>query len=94
MCYIIPTAAAIITTLVKKKTQKLWWLNLMFYGGAIFGIVDHLWNGELFLVSSDWVKDLLLGVAITVAILVVWLFLSIMFKEQKQVTVDHKSLSS
>lgn len=44
----------------------------MFYGGAIFGVIDHLWNGELFLVSENWVKDLLLGVVIAAAILAGW----------------------
>lgn len=93
MCYIVPTTAAIITTLInKKKTQKLWWLNLMFYGAAIFGIVDHLWNGELFLVSSDWIKDLMLGVLITLVTLVVWLFLSLSFKVQKQSSTEQNQI--
>ncbi|MCS7152250.1 MAG: hypothetical protein NZ928_07745 [Endomicrobia bacterium] len=82
MCYIIPTAAAVVTTFIKKKTEKLYWLNLMFYGGAVFGFVDHLWNGELFLVSPDWVKDVLLGVVITVATVVVWAFI-LLFSKKK-----------
>jgi hypothetical protein len=34
--------------------------------------VDHLWNGELFLIGENIVSDLLLGVAITISILVIW----------------------
>jgi len=43
----------------------------MFYGGALFGIVDHIWNGELF-ASQNIVKDLSLGVVISLSILVSW----------------------
>ena len=74
MCYTVPTTAAIITTLMwrKNRSLKTWWLILLLYGGSLFGIIDHLWNGELFLISKDWVKDLGLGVVITVAIFVTW----------------------
>ncbi|MFH0739469.1 MAG: hypothetical protein V2A59_06440 [Candidatus Omnitrophota bacterium] len=74
MCYLGPTTAAILTTFVwkSKKTLRLFWLMLMFYGGSLFGVIDHLWNGELFLVSKDWVKDAILGVVITVATLLAW----------------------
>lgn len=74
MCYLGPTTAAILTTFIwkSKKTLRLFWLMLMFYGGSLFGVIDHLWNGELFLVSKDWVKDALLGVVITAATLLTW----------------------
>ncbi len=74
MCYSVPTAVAIVTTLMwrSKKTVQLFWLMLMFYGGALFGVIDHLWNGELFLISKEWLKDLSLGVVITVVILAAW----------------------
>jgi len=74
MCYLGPTTAAIVTTFMwkTKKTLKTFWLMLMFYGGALFGVIDHLWNGELFLVSKEWVKDLSLGVVITVGIILAW----------------------
>ena len=45
---------------------------LMFYGGSLFGIIDHLWNGELFLVSEEWVKDLVLGIVITAGTILAW----------------------
>lgn len=74
MCYTVPTAGAIVTSILwsRSRSVKLWWLNLMLYGAAIFGVIDHLWNGELFLISENWVKDLMLGVVITLFTLGVW----------------------
>lgn len=73
MCYIVPTGGAIISSLIwhKKRQTKTWWLSLMFYGGSLFGIVDHIWNGELF-TSGNIVKDLSLGVVISLCILASW----------------------
>ena len=74
MCYTIPLAAAITTSFIWKKSRKLklWWLTLMFYGGSLFGIIDHLWNQELFLISENWLKDLCLGGVITVGLILLW----------------------
>lgn len=74
MCYAAPLVGAIVTSCAWKKTKnvKVWWLMLMFYGGALFGVIDHLWNGELFLISENIIGDLLLGVTITALILVSW----------------------
>lgn len=74
MCYLGPTTAAIVTTFIwkGKKTSRLFWLMLMFYGGSLFGVIDHLWNGELFLVSKEWPKDVILGLLITVGIILTW----------------------
>jgi hypothetical protein len=38
----------------------------------MFGVVDHLWNGELFLIGKNIVSDLLLGVTITTVLFVSW----------------------
>jgi len=74
MCYTVPLAAAIATSFIwkRKKMLKIWWLSLMFYGGSLFGIIDHLWNRELFLISENWLKDLFLGVVITAVIILAW----------------------
>ena len=74
MCYTAPLVGAIVTSVAwgKTKSVKVWWLALMFYGGALFGVIDHFWNGELFLISENIVSDLLLGVTITAIILVSW----------------------
>jgi len=74
MCYVAPVMGAVITSALWSKTKsvKVWWLTLLFGGGALFGVIDHLWNGELFLISENIVSDLLLGVAIVAVILVSW----------------------
>lgn len=74
MCYTAPLVGAVVTTAAWRRTKsvKVWWLNLMFYGGALFGVIDHLWNGELFLISENIISDLLLGVTITAVILLAW----------------------
>ncbi len=78
VCYAIPTVAALIhygmrtkISSWKKNTYHVW-LGLLLAGGALFGIVDHLWNGELFLIGNNLVSDLLLGATITGAIIIAW----------------------
>ena len=82
MCYTVPTAGAIVTSVVWARTKdvKTWWLMLLFFGGTLFGVIDHWWNGELFLVSDNIVSDLLLGVVITAAIFVFWKIMAISAK--------------
>lgn len=74
MCYVVSIAAAAITSLTWRRNRSIqvWWLTLMFCGGAMFGIIDHLWNRELFLVSANTPKDLILGVLIVVTIMLLW----------------------
>ena len=83
MCYTVPLAGAVITSLIwhKRRESKIWWLTLMFYGGALFGVIDHLWNGELFLISPNIYKDLLLGVVVTISILICWVVILILAKK-------------
>lgn len=95
VCYTVPLIAAIshfimrrnITSLKSSISQR--WLGLLLAGGAIFGIVDHWWNGELFLIGENIVYDLMLGVAITVAIVIVWAVINI-FDRSKQ----HKKIKA
>ncbi len=85
-CYIIPTAAAVVHYLVRTRRPSLkhnthhLWLNLLFLGGAIFGVIDHLWNGELFLFGENLLLDLTLGVTITASIIVVWALIVVLDK--------------
>lgn len=75
VCYTIPLTAAIISTVVwkfHKSGPAGWWLNLLLYGGAIFGVVDHFWNGELFAIGPNVSMDLLLGASITMVIFGAW----------------------
>jgi hypothetical protein len=82
-CFLVPTAAAIITTSVKKKAApklRLETLNLMLWGGAAMSIVDHLINHELvpyppfFTAGVDEIPLELLrvGVPMTLAIVLIW----------------------
>lgn len=75
VCYTIPLVAAIISSVVwgsKRRGPAGWWLNLLLYGGALFGLVDHLWHGELFLLGEAPLMDLLLGATITAVIFGGW----------------------
>ena len=78
VCYTIPAAAAIVHYIMRKNVST-WkksiyhlWLSLLLAGGAIFGVIDHWWNGELFLIGEKPLMDLMLGVTITIIIFVVW----------------------
>ncbi len=86
MCYAGPVAGAIVSSVIWSKTKsvKVWWLALLYWGGALFGVIDHLWNGELFLVSGNTTKDLLLGVVITVSIFLFWLGALLCYKYNPQ----------
>jgi len=55
-----------------KESAHHLWLSLLLGGGAIFGLVDHWWNGELFYIGDNIIMELTLGIAITVTILVIW----------------------
>lgn len=84
-CYAIPAVAAIMHFFMRKKipsinTKYHRWLNQLMLGGAIFGIVDHWWNGELFMLSGNIIMDLMLGLTITVVIYAVWVGLVIFDK--------------
>ena len=76
VCYAVPTAALLISVIRRKALRKTdvqgFWLNLLLLGGALFGVIDHFWNGELFLISANWFMDLSLGFTITAGIFVAW----------------------
>lgn len=89
VCYTVPMAAAVAHFIMrrnitswKENTHHLW-LNLLLAGGAIFGLVDHWWNGELFYIGKNIVMDLSLGVVITVAITAIWTIIFITDKVKK-----------
>jgi hypothetical protein len=78
VCYVVPAAAAIAHFIMRRSitswkgnTYQLW-LSFLLAGGAIFGLVDHFWNGELFLIGEYLLLDIMLGVSITLAIVVIW----------------------
>ena len=84
VCFIVPTAVAIVHVIMRKKMTSLknnvhhLWLNLLLVGAAIFGLVDHWWNGELFFIGENIILDILLGIIITITVFVIWIvFLTI-----------------
>lgn len=72
-CYILSVLAATGVYAIRRKTDNadLRNLNTLLAGGAIFGLVDHAWNGQLFS-SPNLANDLLLGVAIVCGIVGFW----------------------
>ncbi|MEM5872211.1 MAG: hypothetical protein QW051_05050 [Candidatus Aenigmatarchaeota archaeon] len=76
VCYTIPLATGIIIALARwikgKNDKEGFWLNLMFLGASLFGVVDHLWNGELLLIGENMLSDLALGFTITLSVFAVW----------------------
>lgn len=73
VCYALSVASAVAVYLLRRRSDspELRTLNLMLLGGALFGFIDHWWNGELF-ASPDIVNDLLLGTAIVAGIFGIW----------------------
>jgi hypothetical protein len=70
----------------KESTHHLW-LSFILAGGAIFGLVDHWWNGELFLIGENIIMDILLGFTITIAIIVIWAVIRTLDKLKVKKTV-------
>lgn len=85
-CYAIPLIAAVVHYGLRMKATGLrvnrhhLWLNLLLAGGAIFGLVDHLWNGELLLISENLLLDLMLGVTITALLFITWALIVVLEK--------------
>lgn len=76
-CYVVPLLAFFAHKLIGTKvpawrTPEHRRLSLLLLGGATFGVVDHLWNGQLFLTGPNLPMDLLLGVVITATIFAIW----------------------
>lgn len=75
VCYIVPLAATLFSAggrkALGKQGQNSLLLTLMMFGGAMFGLVDHAWHGELFM-SANLAMDLVLGGTITTAIVASW----------------------
>ena len=76
VCYAVPLSAFLIGVILrfgfKKTGTHSLWLLLMLLGGSVFGVVDHFWNGELFLIGANIYLDLALGVTITAGIFASW----------------------
>jgi len=77
-CYIIPLLATLAHYGMRKKIPTLntdpkqGWLTMMLGGASMFGFIDHLWNGQLFLLGPNLEWDLMLGTTITGAVVGLW----------------------
>ena len=75
VCYIVPLVATLFgfggRKALGKHGQNSLLLNVMLFGGALFGFIDHLWYGQLFL-STNLMMDLMLGGVITTVIVGAW----------------------
>jgi len=74
MCHLVPTTGAIVSSILYSKTKqaKHGLLMILFIGSSLFGVIDHWWNGELFLVSENILSDLSLGITIALATVICW----------------------
>jgi len=82
-CFVIPTAAAIVTTAVSKKVPEKYhinWLNSMLWGGVAMLAVEHISHGEVVLyppfltaglheVLPEMIK---VGIPMTFVIFIIW----------------------
>jgi len=85
-CLVAPATAAIVTSFCKKKIPAKYhfdWLILMYIGGTVMLLVDHVLNGEIvfyfpfFTAGRDEILREIIGVGIpmTFALLLFWLIL-------------------
>ncbi len=88
ICYTIPTITLIILSIFNKKIKikepEKGWLFLLLLGAVIFGVVDHLWNGEIFLIGENPLKDIALGVVITISVFIVWRVIVYIYKTRRK----------
>ncbi len=82
-CFLVPTAAAIVTTAVGKKVPEKYhmnWLNSMLWGGVVMLAVEHIAHKEVvpyppFLtagLSEVFPEMMRVGIPMTLAIFLIW----------------------
>lgn len=82
-CFVAPTTAAIVTTVIKNKVPAKYhveWLFLMLWGGTAMLIFDHVANHEIvpyypfFTRSWDqiWPEVLKIGLPMTIIVFAIW----------------------
>ena len=82
-CFVVPTAAAIVTTAIGKKVPEKYhlnWLNSMLWGGVVMLAVEHIAHKEIVLYPpfltaglSEVLPEMLrVGVPMTLAIFLIW----------------------
>ena len=84
-CLVTPAAVAVVTTLFKNRIPDKYhinWLNQMLWGGTAMLLVDHVLSGEIVFsfpfftrsFSEIWHEIGSVGLLMTGAVVVVWLF--------------------
>lgn len=82
-CFAVSTAAALVTTAIRKKVSEKYhlnWLNSMLWGGVAMLAVEHISHGEVVLYPPFLTAGLpevlpemiRVGVPMTVCIFLVW----------------------
>ena len=82
-CVVVPTAAAMVITVIGKKVPEKYhmnWLSSMMWGGVVMLAVEHIAHGEIvlyppFLTAGlhEVLPEMLrVGVPMTLAILLIW----------------------
>ncbi len=82
-CFVVPTAAAIVTTAIGKKVPERYhlnWLNSMLWGGVVMLAVEHIAHKEVVLYPPFLTAGLpevlpemmRVGVPMTLAIVLIW----------------------
>ena len=91
MCYVVPLAISLIINGLKiaKKISipSLNRLNFLMLGGVTMLVIDHLWNGELFLLGQNIIKDLISGIIMSVAVLSIWIIMIVYEKKHSSISV-------
>jgi hypothetical protein len=104
VCFIVPLIATIMVAFGRKigkgwiRSTHGFWLNIMMLGGAVFGLIDHAFTGELLLITSAWTTDLAIGGAITAGITTCWGFVVLANRLNRQgypaINVDHAPMNA
>ena len=82
-CFVVPTAAAIVTTAIGKKVPEKYhmnWLNSMMWGGVVMLAVEHIAHGEVVLyppfltagLSEVWPEMMRVGIPMTLSVFLIW----------------------
>jgi len=82
-CFAVPTAAAIVTTVMGKKVPEKYhinWLNSMLWGGVVMLAVEHIAHKEIVLYPpfltaglSEVLPEMIkVGVPMTIVIFLIW----------------------
>jgi hypothetical protein len=82
-CFVVPTGAAIVTTVLRKKIPEKYhinWLNSMLWGGVAMLAIEHISHGEFvpyppFLTAGlpeVWPEMMRVGVPMTLCIFLIW----------------------